>query len=223
MKKKHLGLATTAAAGAAMAAWWFTDRAPYPYSQNVLLDIPLPFLTSAGLDEILRPSPNERILEIGPGTGLQALHVAPQLGPEGRLDILDIQPEMLTHVARRAARAGLTNIVATQADARDLPFADTTFDAVYLVTALGEITEPQRALSEVVRVLNPSGRLVIGEFFDRHWISFGKLCRLAETNGLCMQARKGAGPSYLARFRRCHSTADRASAVAPVAVAPARR
>jgi hypothetical protein len=46
---------------------------------------------------------------------------------------------MLDHVSRRATRHGITTIAATKADARDLPYADGLFDAVYLVTALGEI------------------------------------------------------------------------------------
>jgi ubiquinone/menaquinone biosynthesis C-methylase UbiE len=50
------------------------------------------------------------VLEIGPGTGLQALHVAGLLGGEGRLDIIDIQDQMLEHVMRRARAAGITSI-----------------------------------------------------------------------------------------------------------------
>lgn len=85
-----------AGAGAALAAArWLGDTAPYPYAQRGLLDVPLPFLTADRMDAVLRPRPGERILEIGPGTGLQSLHVAPQLGPEGRLDVLDIQQEMV--------------------------------------------------------------------------------------------------------------------------------
>ena len=88
------------------------------------------------------------MLELGPGTGLQALHVAPQLGPDGRLDIVDVQQEMLDHVMRRvqeevqAGRNAAAAIVPHCADARELPFDDGVFDAVYLVTALGETPEP---------------------------------------------------------------------------------
>ncbi|MCW2903813.1 MAG: Methyltransferase type 11, partial [Streptosporangiaceae bacterium] len=164
----RLRWACALSAAAAAGAWWFGDKAPYPYAQRSLLDLPLPFLTSARLDAVLTPSPGERILEVGPGTGLQSLHIAPQLGPHGQLDILDIQPEMLRHVMHRAGQRAVPNIVPTHADARELPFDDDTFDAMYLVTALGEIPEPQRVLDEAVRVLTPAGRLVVGEFFDRH-------------------------------------------------------
>ncbi|WP_225732107.1 MULTISPECIES: class I SAM-dependent methyltransferase [unclassified Nocardia] len=190
-------------AGAAAAVLWFGDRAPFPYGQRWMLDIPLPLLTAARLDAVLRPRAGERILEIGPGTGLQSLHVAPQLGADGQLDVLDIQPAMLEHVRRRAEARSITNIVGTQGDARDLPFPDNTFDAMYLITALGEVPEPERVLREAVRVLNPAGRLVVGEFFDPHWIPFGRLHTMADSCGLHLAARSGPTVAYLARFQPC--------------------
>ena len=189
------------AAGATAAAWWLTDTAPYPYSQRLFLDLPLPGLTSARLDEVLAPRAGERILEIGPGTGLQSLHVAPQLSPGGQLDVLDVQAAMLDHVARRAAARQITTIRPALADARELPYPDGVFDAAYLITALGEIPDPERALQEIARVLTPGGRLVVGEFFDRHWIPFRHLRHLASACGLQLDTFRGASLSYLARFR----------------------
>jgi len=104
-----------AAAGAssaivAAAAWRCTDSAPYPYAQHRILGLPLPFLTSRRLDALLAIRPGERALEIGPGTGLRALHVAGLPGNQERLDIIDIQDQMLDHVMRRARAAGITSI-----------------------------------------------------------------------------------------------------------------
>jgi SAM-dependent methyltransferase len=168
-RSRWLAAAAVGAVGAG-AAMYLSDKAPYPYAQHVLLDIPLPYLTSSRLDEILQSRPGERILEIGPGTGLQTLHIAPKLSLSGRLDIVDIQQEMIDHVMRRAQLRGITTIVPNLSDARELPFTDGVFDAVYLVTALGEIPEADRVIAEAARVLKPGGRLVVGEFFDRHWI-----------------------------------------------------
>ena len=198
-KSRSRWLAVGAAGAVGAAAMYFGDKAPYPYRQHRLLDLPLPFLTSNCLDEILQPRPGERMLEIGPGTGLQAMHVAPKLGPAGHLDIIDIQQDMLDHVMRRAQRR-ITTITPSLGDARDLPFSDDLFDAVYLVTALGEIPDPGRVIAEAARVIKPSGRLVVGEFFDRHWIPFSRLRRLAAESGFGIDDWSGVPLAYLARF-----------------------
>ncbi|WP_405974448.1 methyltransferase domain-containing protein [Streptomyces sp. NBC_00988] len=197
-----------AAATAAVAAWWLTDTAPYPYAQRWLLDLPLPFLTLRRLDGMLKPQPGERILEIGPGTGLQSLHVAPQLGATGRLDIVDVQQEMLHHVLRRAGAQGIGGIVPTLADAHRLPFGDGTFDAAYLVTALGEIPDPVVTLTELRRVLKPDSRLVVGEFFDRHQIRPARLIGHAAAAGL--RVGQLIGPPF-AYYARLHPYAEAAA------------
>jgi ubiquinone/menaquinone biosynthesis C-methylase UbiE len=193
-------LIAAAAAAAVAAAWWWTDSAPYPYAQHKLLDLPLPFLTNRRLDALLAARPGERVLEIGPGTGLQALHVADLLGDGGRLDIVDIQQPMLDHVMRRAAARNLSPIVPARADARHLPFDDASFDAAYLVTVLGEIPDPTAAIREIRRVLKPGGRLVVGEFADRHYVPLVTLLAYANNAGLQPSAWLGPPLAYLARF-----------------------
>lgn len=193
--------ASAVAAAAATAAWWYTDSAPYPYAQRKILDLPLPFLTNRRLDALLGIRPGERVLEIGPGTGLQALHVAGLLGGDGRLDIIDIQEQMLDHVMSRAQAAGITWITAAKADARQLPFPSATFDAAYLVTVLGEIPDPAAAVRELRRVLKPAGRLVVGEFLDRHYVPLVDLIGYGNAAGLELSGRLGPPLAYLARLR----------------------
>lgn len=204
--------AAGAAAAAGIAAWWLTDSAPYPYAQRRLLDLPLPFLSLRRLDGLLRARPGERVLEIGPGTGLQSLHVAPQLGPRGQLDIVDIQQEMLDHVVRRATEQGVGNIAPSLADAHTLPFEDGTFDAAYLVTALGEIPDPSTTLSELRRVMKPGGRLIVGEFFDRHQIRPARLIGHASDAGLRVGQLIGPPFAYYALLRPFADPAVRRSA-----------
>ncbi len=208
MNRRALAFAgASAAAVGAAAAWWFTDSAPYPYAQRRLLDLPLPFLTNRRLDALLAIRPGERVLEIGPGTGLQALHVAGQLGDDGRLDIIDIQDQMLDHVMSRARAAGITTITAAKADARELPFPDATFDAAYLVTVLGEIPNQAAVVRELRRVLKPAGRLVVGEFLDRHYVPIVDLLGYGNEAGLELSGRLGPPLAYFARLRPDRSPA----------------
>lgn len=97
--------------------------------------------------------------------------------------------------------AGITSIAAANADARQLPFPDATFDAAYLVTVLGEITDPAAAVRELRRVLKPTGRLVIGEFLDRHYVPLVDLLTYANAAGLELSGQLGPPLAYLARLR----------------------
>ena len=203
MKARLLAVAAAGALAAGAAAAVLSDKAPYPYAQRRLLDIPLPLLTRRRLDALLQPRPGEQVLEIGPGTGLQSLHVAPQLGADGRLAIADIQQQMLDHVMARAARSSIGNISPHLASADVLPFPDAQFDAAYLVTVLGEIPRPQAALAELRRVLKPGGRLVIGEFADRHHITLPTLIQLANDSGLHFRRRTGVPLAYYALLTPC--------------------
>src|SRR5215213_1875644 len=173
-----------------------------PYSLRFSLDLPHPFITRSRLREILTPEPAQRVLEVGPGTGYYSLHAARWLEPDGTLEVLDIQQEMLDHTMRRAHALGISNIVPRQGDARALPYPDGHFDAAYLVATLGEVPDKERALRELRRVLKPGGRLVVGEGQpDPHMVSSDKLRMLADATGLTYEGRIGGRLGYFARFR----------------------
>lgn len=183
------------AAGAGVlggALWWRKNPSACPYGQRFWVQLPHPFITRGRLREALRPQPGERVLEVGPGTGYYTLDMAEWVGPDGQVDIFDLQPQMLDHTMRRAQARGLSNITPTQGDARSLPYPDGSFDAAYLVAVLGEVPDQQAAMDELARVLRPGGRLVVGELFgDPHWISPAALRRRGESAGLEFERRLG--------------------------------
>lgn len=201
-RPRRRALVALTLAGAGCCLWYRRATAPFPYAMRRMLDAELPYLSRSRLCAALAPRPGERILEIGPGTGLFSVPVAERLAPSGTLEILDVQQEMLDHTLQAAARAELHNVVAHRGDARRLPHPDEAFDAAFLVTVLGETGDQDAVLSELRRVLKPGGRLVIGEFlFDWHAVPLSVLRRRARRRGLAFERRLGTAFSYLAVFR----------------------
>lgn len=124
----------------------------------------------------LDPKPGQRLLEIGPGE--PAVHIADQLAPGGRLEVID---------AERATT---------------LPYRDATFDAAYLMRGLGELSDPDAALQELYRVLRDDGRLVVAETaFDPDFVPLGLLRRHGERAGFAFERRAGAPGALVACFR----------------------
>lgn len=195
------GLAGAAVVGAAL--WWRKNPSACPYGQRFWVEAPHPIITRERLCSVLRPEPGERILELGVGTGYYTLDLAEWVGPEGTIEIFDLQQKFLDHVGTAAAERGLTNINPTQGDATALPFEDDSVDAVVLTAVLGEIPNPVAALREIQRVLEPSGRLVVGELFgDPHFTTQAALERQAGEAGLAWESHSGNWFGYFARLRR---------------------
>jgi ubiquinone/menaquinone biosynthesis C-methylase UbiE len=192
---------TAAAAVLAAALWWRKNPSACPYGQRFWVEAPHPIITRERLREVLRPEPGERLLEIGVGTGYYSLDIAEWIGPEGRLELFDLQQEFLDHVMRGAGERGLENLVPTKGDATALPFEDASVDAVVLTAVLGEIPDSAKALAEIRRVLKPGGRLVVGELFgDPHFTTQASLKRLGAEAGLSLQERSGNWFGYFARL-----------------------
>lgn len=107
--------------------------------------------------------PGMTVLEVGPGNGRYTVATARRVGNTGKVIAIDIEPKMIERVSHRAQLAGVTNLEAKTANVYALPFDDGTFDAIYMITVIGEIPELLRALEEFYRVLKPSGTLAFSE------------------------------------------------------------
>lgn len=92
-----------------------------------------------------------RVLEVGCGWGELARRIADEVGAE--VSATDLSPHMV-----ELARA--EGIAATVEDVQQLSFADGTFDVVVAAWMLYHVPDRDRAVSEIVRVLRPGGRLV---------------------------------------------------------------
>jgi ubiquinone/menaquinone biosynthesis C-methylase UbiE len=113
----------------------------------------------------LELSGSEDALEVGPGPGLFSVELALRL-TSGRLEVLELQPEMLARARRKLDRAGCSNVGFHLGDAGGrLPFPDACFDVAFLAAVLGEVTDKPACLRSLARVLRPGGLLVVQEFF----------------------------------------------------------
>src|SRR4051794_29765299 len=188
---------TTGAAVVAAALWWRKHPSACPYGQRFWVEAPHPLITRARLQEVLDPQPGERILEVGPGTGYYTLDVAAWVKPDGQVDILDLQQEMLDHTMRLAGERGLSNVTPSQSDATAMPYQDGTYDGAFLVTVLGEIPDQDAAIRELGRVLKPGGRLVVGELLgDPHYVRLAPMRLRAAAAGLNYERRAGNALGY---------------------------
>ena len=101
-------------------------------------------------DAVAEPGP-KTILEIGPGRGEFAERLQRELG--ARVTAVDQSERMVELTAARGVEA----IVG---DVQNLPFTDSTFDCAVAAWMLYHVSDLDRGLSEVRRVLRPGGRLV---------------------------------------------------------------
>lgn len=98
----------------------------------------------------------QRALDVGCGTGVAARALAARVGASGKVSGLDVNEGMLA-VARRMA----PNVDWRQGAAENLPFEDSSFDAVVSQFALMFFEDKPTALAEMMRVLVPGGRMVV--------------------------------------------------------------
>ena len=200
MRPRHL-LGAGAAATLAAALWWRKNPSACPYGQRFWVEAPHPIITRDRLRSVLRPQPGERLLEIGVGTGYYSLDMAEWIGPDGALELFDLQQKFLDHVMGAAGERGLPNLIPTRGDATNLPYEDASVDAVILTAVLGEIPDSAAALREIRRVLKPDGRLVVGELFgDPHFTTRTRLQRLGADAGLEPIEQSGNWFGYFARL-----------------------
>lgn len=104
----------------------------------------------------------EAVLEVATGTGVQLVELA-RRNPSGRTVGVEFAPGMVQRTRRRLAAWKFTAVELIEGDARQLPFADGTFDLVtneYMLNLFPRAEIPL-ALSEYRRVLKPGGRLVV--------------------------------------------------------------
>ena len=105
----------------------------------------------------------EAVLDIGCGAGVDTFIAASMVGPEGKAVGIDIIPEMLERAIQNLHETTFKNVTFQLTSAGNLPFPDESFDMVISNGVFNLIPDKTRALAEALRVLKPSGCLMIAD------------------------------------------------------------
>lgn len=109
--------------------------------------------------------PGQHVLDLAGGTGDLAAKFSRRVGTNGRVVLADINESMLRVGRERLTNLGIVgNIEYTLADAESLPFENDAFDCITIAFGLRNVTNKERALESMLRVLKPGGRLLVLEF-----------------------------------------------------------
>jgi ubiquinone/menaquinone biosynthesis C-methylase UbiE len=146
---------------------------------------------------------SSRVLEVGPGSGYFSAELASRV-PQGRLELLDLQPEMLAKARCKLDAAGLRNVGYTAADASArIPFPDQFFDVAVLVAVLGEVPDRHGCLRSLYRTIRSGGVLAVHEHIpDPDRIPLAALRALVEPHGFGFRRSWGPAWNYTALFER---------------------
>ncbi|QHI76256.1 bifunctional demethylmenaquinone methyltransferase/2-methoxy-6-polyprenyl-1,4-benzoquinol methylase UbiE [Serratia sp. NGAS9] len=107
----------------------------------------------------------QRVLDLAGGTGDLAAKFSRMVGEQGQVVLADINDSMLRMGREKLRDRGIVgNINYVQANAEALPFPDNYFDCITISFGLRNVTDKDKALRSMFRVLKPGGRLLVLEF-----------------------------------------------------------
>jgi demethylmenaquinone methyltransferase / 2-methoxy-6-polyprenyl-1,4-benzoquinol methylase len=106
-----------------------------------------------------------KVLDLAGGTGDLTAKFSRIVGEKGHVILADINDAMLKVGRDKLRDMGIVgNVDYVQANAEELPFPDNTFDIITIAFGLRNVTDKDKALASMYRVLKPGGRLLVLEF-----------------------------------------------------------
>lgn len=158
------------------------------------------FIVWEGLLDALDLRGDEVVIDVGCGRGAVLIAVARRLrdGTVHGVDVWRSRDQIGNEEARaraNAERAGVADrVVLHTADMRALPLADDSVDVVVssvAIHSLGQAGERDRVIDEIIRVLRPSGRVVVADIRG-----VGYYADRLRTHGFVEVSTRSAGPWF---------------------------
>ncbi|RMF76104.1 MAG: methyltransferase domain-containing protein [Planctomycetota bacterium] len=116
-------------------------------------------------------SPGDSVADIGAGTGFYSILFGQAVGPGGKVYAVDIAPEFIEHIRKRAAAAGLKNItpVVCKEDSVELP--PDSVDVAFICDTYHHFEYPRSTLASLRRALRAGGEVVVIDFIRKPGVS----------------------------------------------------
>jgi len=122
-------------------------------------------------DSILKASdlkPESTVVDVGCGTGFLTQYAAMHTRGSGRIVGVDLSPQMLQKAKENLSKLGrIESVDFRVGDAENIPIEDGFADAVVGNMILHHCPRPKRAISEMMRILKPGGRIAIADL-EKH-------------------------------------------------------
>jgi len=128
----------------------------------------------------------QRVLDFGCGSGTYSLASAKLVGVKGRVYSMDVSQDELGKVLDKARKQKIRNISTVLSNGNLLPFDQDSFDHVFLIDVLQEITDKEKIFEEAKRVLKKGGLVTV---YPMH-LDINEVSRIATGSGLELKERK---------------------------------
>lgn len=100
----------------------------------------------------------EKVLDISCGTGLVTFPIANAVGPYGSVTGIDLSEGMIEKASSEAEEKGISHVTFKHMDAEELDLPDSSFDVAINSLGMMYYPDPDKATSEMYRVLKPGGK-----------------------------------------------------------------
>ncbi len=132
---------------------------------NTILSLGLHYLWKRLSVKALGLKTGDRVIDVCGGTGDLSILAAKAIGPHGRVTLYDINRAMMEGGKPKVAKASLTErIHFVQGDAEFMSFPEGSFDAAMVGFGVRNLTDMDKGLQEMYRVLKPGGKMMCLEF-----------------------------------------------------------
>jgi arsenite methyltransferase len=125
---------------------------------------------------LARLQPGDRVVDLGSGSGMDALLAARAVGPTGEVIGVDMTDAQLDKSRRLAARDGFDKARFEQGYIEGAPVPDQSADVVISNGVINLCNDKSAVFREIARILVPGGRMAISDIVTEHQLTEAIVC-----------------------------------------------